>query len=101
MQPLLAALIGLIIAAGPAAAAEFYWTGMRNPCKQSAEDGLTASQLDKKIGAFFTLPDKQCWAHAIFNVNNRFPDSRPWVTWAVGKVRDAEPLSDKTHEEYL
>lgn len=80
-----------------AVAAEFRWTGMRNPCKQSAEDGLDTRQLGKKIGKFLTLPNENAWAHAIFNVSNRFPDSTPWVTWAVGEVRDAEPLSDETH----
>jgi hypothetical protein len=82
-------------------AAEFVWTGMRNPCKQSAADGLDSSQLGKKIGAFITLADKSEWAQVVFNVNNRFPESKPWVTWAVGAVRDATSLTDAQHEEYL
>jgi hypothetical protein len=89
-------------AAAAAAAAQTYtWTGMRNPCKRSAEDGLTAKQLGKKIGTFITLADKDEWAQAIFNVNGKFPGSRPWVTWAVGDLKDATPLTDAQHEEHL
>jgi hypothetical protein len=95
------ALSALLLTTTPAVAAEFRWTGMRNPCKQSAEDGLDARQLGKKIGKFIPLANEGAWAHAIFNVNNRFPDSTPWVTWAVGEVRDAQTLSDATHEAYL
>ena len=84
-----------------AAGATYTWTGMRNPCKRSAEDGLNEKQLGKKIGTFTTLADKDEWAQAIFNVNNRFPGSRPWVTWAVGDLKDATPLSLADHEAYL
>src|SRR5688572_31738544 len=84
-----------------ASAEQYTWTGMRNPCKKSAEDGLNEKQLGKKIGTFITLDGKEQWAQAIFNVNNRFPGSRPWVTWAVGELKDATPLTDEQHEEYL
>src|SRR5688500_1037541 len=74
---------------------------MRNPCKVSAEDGVNEKQLSRKIGKFITLANEDEWAHAIFNVNNRFPNSRPWVTWAVGDLKDATPLPDDVHEAYL
>jgi len=67
-------------------AAAFKWTGMRNPCKVSAEDGVT--KLGTKIGTFVTLRNEE-WGHAIFNVNNRFQGSTPWTTMAVGPVPDA------------
>jgi hypothetical protein len=91
----------LFLIASTAAAQSFTWAGMRNPCKQSAEDGLNEQQLARKIGTFILLPSKQAWSRAIFNVQNRFPNSRPWATWGVGDVRDAEPLTDLQHEEYL
>src|SRR5688572_9705985 len=85
----------------PASAQQLTWTGMRNPCKVSAEDGLAEKQLGQKIGTFVTLADEREWAHAVFNVNNRFPGSRPWVTWAVGELKGATPLTDEVHERYL
>jgi hypothetical protein len=93
--------VALLCAISPGDAAEFRWTGMRNPCKQSAEDGLDSSQLGRKIGRFVTLADHHAWAQAIFNVQNRFPQSTPWVTWSVGQVRDSESLTDEQHEAYL
>jgi hypothetical protein len=95
------ALFWFITVATTIHAAEFKWTGMRNPCKQSAEDGLTDKQLGRKIGKFITLDNKEQWAQTIFNVNNRFPNSRPWATWAVGNLKGATALSDEMHEEYL
>ena len=84
-----------------ALAATYKWTGMRAPCKVSAEDGLNEKQLGRKIGKFLTLGNKDEWGHVIFNVNNRFPGSRPWVTWAVGELKDADQLPDDVHEAYL
>lgn len=85
-----------------AAARSYTWTGMRAPCKVSAEDGLNEKQLGKKIGKFVPLASKDEWANAIFNVNNRFPGSKPWVTWAVGELKDAKPeLTEQQHDEYL
>jgi hypothetical protein len=85
----------------PATAQQFHWVGMRNPCKVSGEDGLNEKQLDKKIGKFILLPNADAWVNAIFNVQSRFPKSRPWVTWSVGAVRDAQPVSDATQEACL
>ena len=84
-----------------AIAAAYKWTGMRAPCKISAEDGLNEKQLSKKIGTFLVFDNKEQWAHAIFNVNNRFPNSRPWITWAVGELKGAKQIPDAAHEEYL
>src|SRR5688572_23088129 len=102
-SPIVATIVLLVaVATTVAPAADTYtWTGMRNPCKQSAEDGLNETQLGKKIGTFITLADKHEWAQAIFNVNNRFPGARPWVTWAVGDLKGATPLTLAQHEEYL
>ena len=91
----------LALPAGTALAATYEWTGVRNPGKVSAEDGLNEKQLGRKIGRFITLQSKEEWAQVIFNVNNRFPGSRPWVTWAVGELKGATPLTDEVHEAYL
>src|SRR5687768_13870884 len=101
MRSLLVVSVMIALSSSLAQAEQYIWTGMRNPCKRSAEDGLSEKQLGKKIGTFVTLADKHEWAQAIFNVNNRFPGSRPWVTWGVGQLKDATPLTDEQHEEYL
>lgn len=73
----------LALAALTSSAAQLRWSGMRNPCKISAEDGVT--NLGKKIGKFIELENEQ-WAQAVFNVNNRFQGSTPWITMAVGEM---------------
>jgi len=78
--------------------ATFKWSGMRNPCKVSAEDGVT--KLGVKIGKFVPL-ETEAWAHAIFNVNNRFQGSTPWATMAVGVVPDATTPTAEAEEEFL
>jgi hypothetical protein len=98
--PLITAIaIAALVSSAPAA--KYKWTGMRAPAKISAEDGVNEKQLSKKIGKFLVFENKDQWAHAIYNVNNRFPGSRPWVTWAVGDLKDATQISDEAHEEYL
>src|SRR5688500_17779197 len=83
-------------------ARNYTWTGMRAPCKVSAEDGLNEKQLGRKIGKFVPLENRNAWANAVYNVNNKFPGSKPWVTWAVGELKDAKPeLTEAQHEEYL
>jgi len=79
-------------------AADLKWTGMRIPPKVSAGDGITA--LGTKIGKFTTLTKEEV-AQTIFNVNGKFPGSRPWATWAVGPLPDATEMPDAAHEEYL
>src|SRR5262245_52279445 len=100
MQSLLpglaACLIGLMVTSTPAGTLK--WSGMRNPCKISAEDGVT--KLSTKIGKFIALQNDE-WAHAIFNVNNRFPGSTPWATMAVGPVPDASTPALEEQERFL
>ncbi|MCF0069286.1 hypothetical protein LZD49_02310 [Dyadobacter sp. CY261] len=80
----------------------FKWTGAWQPSRISAGDGITA--LDIKIGKFINLPKEQL-AQVIFNVNNRFPGSQPWSTWAVsdmsGLIPSHKGLTDEEHEAYL
>jgi len=93
---IIAPLLALIV--GTASAASFKWTGMRNPCKVSAEDGVT--KLGTKIGKFITLQNEES-AHAIFNVNNRFQGSTPWATMAVGPVPDAATVTPEAQDRFL
>src|SRR5215211_2422401 len=88
----------MVLSAGVACAATLKWTGMRNPCKISADDGVT--KLAMKIGKFTTLQNEE-WAHAIFNVNNRFPGSTPWATMAVGPVPDSPPVTPEAQDAFL
>ena len=85
-----------------AAPAAYKWTGAWQPTRISSGDGITA--LDIKIGKFINVP-KQALAQVIFNVNNRFPGSKAWSTWAVGDMQNLTPghngLSDQQHEDYL
>lgn len=84
------------------ASASFKWTGAWQPTRRSAGDGIT--KLDIKIGHFITLP-KESLANVIFNVQNKFPGSAPWATWAVGDLSRITPaypgISDATHEAWL
>lgn len=85
------------------AAATFKWAGAWQPTRKSAGDGIT--KLDTKIGTFITLPDAASLANVIFNVQNKFPASTPWATWAVGDLSKATPsyagVPDATHEAWL
>nr|WP_295922417.1 hypothetical protein [uncultured Dyadobacter sp.] len=80
----------------------YTWTGAWQPSRISSGDGITA--LDIKIGKFINLPKEQL-AQVVFNVNNRFPGSQPWSTWAVGDMTGLTPshkgLTDAEHEAYL
>ncbi len=93
----LVSLLVLFVSGGSAATVK--WSGARNPAKVSAEDGVT--KLGTKIGKFITLSNDAEWAQVIFNVNNRFPGSTPWVTLAVGDIPDAPVRSVQAHEEFL
>src|SRR5688572_1221405 len=102
MQIIAIVLISVLFTLSSLTHADKYkWTGMRAPCKISAEDGLSEKQLSRKIGTFLVFDNKDQWAHAIYNVNTRFPGSRPWVTWAVGELKGATQIPDEKHEEYL
>ncbi|WP_127125177.1 hypothetical protein [Pseudoflavitalea rhizosphaerae] len=82
--------------------AAFKWAGAWQPSRKSAGDGIT--KLDIKIGQSITLP-KESLANVIFNVQNKFPGSAPWATWAVGDLSRITPaypgISDATHEAWL
>ncbi len=93
-----AILFWVALMAGAAPATTFKWSGMRNPCKASAEDGVT--DLGTKIGKFILLQNDE-WAHAVFNVNNRFQGSSPWATMAVGPVPEATTPPPEAQEEFL
>jgi hypothetical protein len=80
-------------------AATLKWSGARNPCKISAGDGVT--QMGTKIGKFLTLTNNAEWAQVIFNVNNRFQGSTPWVTLAVGTMPETTLLAPEEHEKFL
>ena len=99
MKPLprfVAALLAL--AALTSSAANLRWSGMRNPCKISAEDGVT--NLGRKIGKFIELENEQ-WGHAVFNVNNRFQGSTPWITMAVGEMPETALPSAEVQDRLL
>jgi hypothetical protein len=100
MKSLIFGIVGCwtVLAVTAASAAELKWSGMRLPCKVSAGDGVT--NLGTKIGTFTTLSKEES-AQAIASVNRRFPDSRPWATWAVGVVPDAAAVTDAAQEEAL
>lgn len=82
--------------------ASFKWAGAWQPTRKSSGDGVT--KLDVKIGQFITLP-KESLANVIFNVQNKFPGSAPWATWAVGDLSRITPsypgIPDATQESWL
>jgi hypothetical protein len=84
------------------ASASFKWAGAWQPTRKSSGDGVT--KLDVKIGQFITLP-KESLANVIFNVQNKFPGSSPWATWAVGDLSRITPaypgIPDATQESWL
>jgi hypothetical protein len=98
--PLYALFLGFLAAVPAHAGAIAKWSGLRNPCKVSAGDGVV--KLDAKIGKFMELSYEE-WRRAIFNVNRRFPGSRPWVTLAVGELpeKSAVALTPEQDEEFL
>jgi hypothetical protein len=96
----LAIVISMLAFASGVSGATLKWSGLRNPAKISAGDGVT--KLGVKIGTFTTLSEAE-WANVIGHVHGRFPGSRAWVTLAVGDLPDASAttLSADQHEPYL
>jgi hypothetical protein len=96
------ALFTSAFVAGIRQTAVYKYTGAWQPSRISSSDGITA--LDVKIGKFINLPKEEL-AQVIFNVNNRFPGSKPWSFWAVGDMSGLTPshnaLTDEQHEAYL
>lgn len=96
MKLFLAASIALTLAAGAAqAATAFAWTGGKQPTKTP----------NGHIGVFTHLADKAAWANFVYNVNNKYPTSRPWVHWGLGNWREDggsfTALTDEKHNEYI
>jgi hypothetical protein len=95
-----AAVFCLVLTVSSTFSATFTWTGARCPAKTSQGDGI--SGYPSKIGTFSLLTSKEDWGQFVFNVNNRFPSSKPWATWAVGTIpENITPLTDAKHNEYL
>jgi hypothetical protein len=87
---------GLLLAALPSAAATFQWAGGKSPAKKGNTPG--------RQGDFIVLDEVGEWSRVVHNVQRRFPRSKPWVTWAVGPLREkAATISDdqRKHEEHL
>ena len=61
----------------------------------------TKSNSRRRSARSFSCANPKTVAQAIFNVNNRFPGSKPWVTWVLVRVRDAEEISDAAHLKCL
>lgn len=84
------------------AGSKYRYTGAWQPSRISAGEGIT--ELDIKIGKFINLPKEQL-SQVVFNVNRKFPGSKPWAFWAVGDMTGLTPahqgLSDEQHEAYL
>lgn len=82
---------------------QYTWSGTWHFTRTSAADGVTA--LDIKIGNNVILANNEAYAHAIYNVNNKFPGSAAWSTLAVGElsklIPTANSLSEKAQEAYL
>lgn len=87
---------------GTETAPAYHYTGAWQPGRISAGEGVT--ELDIKIGKFINLPKEEL-SGVIFNVNNKFPGSKPWAFWAVGDMSGLTPshqgLTDEQQEEYL
>jgi hypothetical protein len=80
-----------------AGATAWKWTGGKQPGK------LTTPKTGQvNIGEFINLGPKEEWGQVIYNVANKFPGSKPWITWGVGTWPEHNaPLSDDKHEEHL
>jgi hypothetical protein len=90
--------ITLVVASGPshATATTFRWAGGKSPAKKGDTPG--------EQGDFIVLGGSKDWGHVVRNVQQRFPEAKPWVTWAVGPLRDkAASISDeeRQHDEHL
>ena len=58
-----------------------------------------------KIGEFITLPTPLDWGNVAYNVQAKFPASRPWLHWGVGDWHEyhapERQLTDDEHEKIL
>ena len=94
---LAAALMGLSLAGAAQGATAWKWAGAKQPGK------LTTPKTGQvNIGEFINLENKEQWGQVIYNVANKYPDAKPWITWGVGAWPEHNaPLSDEKSEEYL
>src|SRR5690349_16183725 len=82
--------------AASASAATYKWAGGKSPSKKGATPG--------QQGDFIVLSGPEDWSRVVRNVQRRFPGSKPWITWAVGPLKEkAAAISDddRHHEEHL
>jgi hypothetical protein len=93
---LLVSFIALAFGATAVSAATFRWAGVKSPAKVGGTPG--------QQGAFLTLAAPEDWTNAVRSVHGRFPGARPWITWAVGPLREkVKDLTDeqRAHEKHL
>ena len=91
-------MVFAVVMAGQASAATaFKWTGGKQAGK------ITPPKTGQvNIGEFINLDKKEDWGNVIYNVANKYPGSKPWITWGVGAWPEFNtPLTDDKHEEYL
>jgi hypothetical protein len=84
------------VLASESAAAAFKWAGGRSPAKKGGTPG--------QQGDFVATDGPAEWTHIVQQVQGRFPAARPWVTWAVGTLREkAATISDddRHHDDHL
>jgi len=82
--------------AATASAATYKWAGGKSPSKKGATPG--------QQGDFIVLSGPEEWSRVVRNVQRRFPGSKPWITWAVGPLKEkAASISDddRHHEAHL
>jgi hypothetical protein len=95
-RSILVSLAVLALGASTAGAATFKWAGAKSPAKVGGTPG--------KQGEFLMLAGPDEWVNAVAAVRGKFPAARPWVTWAVGPLREkVKGLTDeqRAHEDHL
>ncbi|MDB5049289.1 MAG: hypothetical protein JWO30_2360 [Fibrobacteres bacterium] len=88
----------VMLAAGlGSAATAFKWTGGKQPGK------LTTPKTGQvNIGEFINLASKEEWGQVVFNIANKYPGSKPWITWGVGTWPEhSQPITDAQSDEAL
>jgi hypothetical protein len=85
-----------VLASVEASAATYKWAGGRSPSKKGDTPG--------KQGDFILLASPDEWVNVVGNVQRRLGGPSPWVTWAVGPLKEkAAAITDeqRRHEEHL
>lgn len=75
-------------------ATKYTFVGPKQPGK------LTTPATGKvNIGEFINLNSPEEWGQVIFNIANKYPEAKAWVTWGVGPYPEHNsPLNDNQHE---